>query len=223
MKRRDLAGHAGQRLHLVKRHDDGAGFERRPAAKNADHGKRAALQVDGIADFLVQAAGEQLAEHDFLLAIAESASLKNIQRGKLEGVGLPAIDQGVDLRRDGHHIDDHRRGDGDLGDALEHRRDALVDRSVEEGFLDDGEVGAGILIHFQPRVLEGTGEAHQRDEGADAHADAAQGERGPQTAAPDISPGESYKRQSHRVGCSRRINLARAPAYGCSSRLSTWK
>jgi hypothetical protein len=134
---------------------------------------------------------------------------KNVQRGKLEGVGLPAIDQGVDLRRDRHHIDDHRRGDGDLRDALEHRRDALVDRSVEEGFLHDGEVGAGILIHFQPRVLEGTGEAHQRDEGADAHADAAQGERGPQTAAPDISPGESYKRQSHRVGCSNELNLQR--------------
>jgi len=50
---------------------NGAGFERRSAAKNADHGKRAACRSMVSPTFFVQAAGQQLAEHDFLLAVAK--------------------------------------------------------------------------------------------------------------------------------------------------------
>jgi hypothetical protein len=71
--------------------------------------------------------------------------------------------------------------------------ESLIDRSVEEGLLDDVDVGAAAGIKAQPLLLKGAREADQRDKSADGHANSAQGERGSQTPAPEILPGKSYE------------------------------
>ena len=67
-----------------------------------------ALNLQCVAGLFLQVLGQQIAQHHFRLAVAEAAARLQRERVKLVGIGLPAVGQRIDLRRQVHQVQDHR-------------------------------------------------------------------------------------------------------------------
>ena len=99
-------------MQLVERHDDRAGLQCRSPVIDACDGEGRALNGKGIAGLLMEAVGEKFAQHHFGLPIAKAAAGEKRKRIELIGIGPPAIDERIHVRREIHQVEDHGRSLG---------------------------------------------------------------------------------------------------------------
>ena len=191
MEAGDFALEAGEHLQLVDGHDDGSGFEGGSAVKDADHRIGRALNLDLVTDRFVHATGQNVAEQDLWLAVLKLLAGEKGEGVEFIGVGAPAKDQRIDLGREVDHVEDHGAGLGDDRHGAQFGFNGGVDGGVEEGLVDDGDVGSAAGVEAHPLVLKRAGEADQGDERANGHADADQRQRSAEAPAPQVLPCET--------------------------------
>jgi hypothetical protein len=195
VKRGHFSLHAGDDLHLVEGHDDGAGFKRGASVVDAHDREVCALNGKYVAGLFPEIAGQQIAQQNLRHSIVKAVAGDNGEGIKLEGVGAPAINQRIHFRRQVHEIKNHGSHLSDIGDGADFDAEGLIDRAVKDVALHDRDVDAGARIHPHPLMLEGARKSHQGHKGADAHGDPDQRQQCPEPPAPEILPGEPRKRE----------------------------
>ena len=154
-----------------------------------------ALNFKRVTGPFLQILRQQVAEHDFGMAVAEGLARKDFDRREFVGVGPPAVGQGVDVLSEIHDVVDHRRGICHHGQSADFVSQRLIERCAEKGLLDDCNVCPAAGVEPQPPLLKGARETHQAHECPNGHSDSAKSEESSQPATAEVLPYKSGERE----------------------------